>query len=84
MIVTIVGIGLIGGSMAISLKESGFAKHIIGVDKSQDNLDKAVRRRLIDEDFDFAEGIDKADIIILATPVDTMKTLLPKILDRID
>lgn len=84
MTITIVGIGLIGGSMAITLKESGFADHIIGVDKSQDNLDKAIRRRLIDEDMGLDEGVDKADIIILSTPVDTMKTLLPKILDRVD
>lgn len=84
MVVTVVGIGLIGGSMAITLKESGFAKHIIGVDRSQENLDKAIRRRLIDEDLELNEGIDKADVIILATPVDTMKTLLPAILDRVN
>jgi prephenate dehydrogenase len=84
MTITIVGIGLIGGSMAITLKESGFADRIIGVDRSQDNLDKAIRRRLIDEDLELTEGIESADVIVLATPVDTMKTLLPKILDHID
>lgn len=84
MIITIIGIGLIGGSMAITLKENGFASHIIGVDKSQDNLDKAMRRRLIDEDLDFEEGVAKADIVILSTPVDTLKLLLPKVLDLVD
>ena len=83
MIITIVGVGLIGGSIAISLKENGFAKHIIGVDKNQDNLDKAIRRRLIDEDLSLEEGIEKADIIILSTPVNVLKKILPEILDKV-
>ncbi len=84
MKITIIGIGLIGGSLAISLKENGFASHIIGVDKSQDNLDKAIRRRLIDEDMNLEDGIANADIIILSTPVNVLKTLLPKVLDLVD
>jgi len=84
MIVTIVGIGLIGGSMAITLKENGFAKTIIGVDKSQENLDKAFRRRLIDEEATLDEAIKKSDIIIVSTPVDVMLKLVPTILDQVD
>ena len=83
MIITIIGIGLIGGSLAITLKENGFAQRIIGVDVSQDNLDKAMRRRLIDEEMGLEEGISAADIVVLATPVDVMLRLLPQILDRI-
>ena len=83
MTVAIVGIGLIGGSLAISLKESGLATRVIGIDASQANLDKAVRRRLIDEDLPLTEGIGQADAIVLATPMDAMLTLLPKILDAI-
>lgn len=83
MIVTIIGIGLIGGSMAITLKESGYAREIIGVDKEKTNLDKAIRRRLIDREASLDEGIAAADIIILATPVDAMRSLLPQILDKI-
>ncbi|MEM1319586.1 MAG: prephenate dehydrogenase [Bacteroidota bacterium] len=84
MKVAIVGIGLIGGSMAISLKENGFASQIIGVDKSQDNLDKAIRRRLIDCEMDLDQAIEKADIIVLSTPVNAMLQLAPHILDRVD
>ncbi len=84
MVITIIGVGLIGGSMAITLKENGFAKHIIGVDKNPENLDKAIRRRLIDEDLSLEEGIAKADIVILSTPVDTLKILLPKVLDLVE
>lgn len=84
MIVAIIGIGLIGGSLAITLKENGFARHVIGVDASQDNLDKAVRRRLIDEDLPLEAAVAAADLIILATPVDAMLHLLPRVLDHVD
>lgn len=84
MTISIVGIGLIGGSLAITLKENGFATRVIGVDVSQDNLDKAIRRRLIDEDMLLAEAIKASDMIILSTPVDVMLTLLPNILDLVE
>lgn len=84
MVLTIIGVGLIGGSLAISLKENGFATKIIGVDQSQDNLDKAIRRRLIDEDASLEEGIRQADIIVIATPVNAMLNLIPKVLDQVD
>ncbi len=84
MTVTIVGIGLIGGSLAISLKENGFADRIIGVDARQDNLDKAIRRRLIDEHRPLNEALTHSNLVVLATPVDAMLQLLPNILDKVD
>ncbi len=84
MTITIIGTGHIGGSMAISLKEGGFAQHIIGVDAQADSLDKALRRRIIDEALSFEEGVKKADLVILAVPVDVILELLPKVLDLID
>ncbi|CAH1000092.1 Cyclohexadienyl dehydrogenase [Neolewinella maritima] len=83
MIVGIIGIGLIGGSLAISLKESGLASHVIGIDACQANLDKAVRRRLIDEDLPLGEALSACELIVLATPMDAMLTLLPDLLDRV-
>ena len=83
MTITIIGIGLIGGSLAISLKENGFANRIIGVDKSQDNLDKAIRRRIIDEDADFKTGVEAANIILVATPMDAMPDVISAVLDLI-
>lgn len=79
----IIGIGLIGGSLAINLKESGVADRIIGIDRSQDNLDKAVRRRLIDADADLDTALDECDLLVLATPMDAMLDLLPNLLDRV-
>ena len=84
MKIAVVGIGLIGGSLAISLKENGFAEEIIGVDIRQENLDKAIRRRLIDRDMSLEAAIKEVDIIILSTPVDVMLKLLPTILDQVE
>lgn len=84
MTITIIGIGLIGGSMAISLKENGFADRIIGVEKSQENLDKAVRRRLIDEDMDLEDAVNQSNIIIISTPVNAMLQVLPQVLDLVE
>ncbi len=83
MTITIIGVGHIGGSMAISLKENCFADHIIGVDASQTSLDKALRRRIIDEACELEEGVAKADLIIVATPVDVAMEVLPQILPKV-
>lgn len=81
MTIVIIGVGLIGGSLAIALKENGFASRIIGVDKSQANLDKAIRRRLIDEDLPLEQALPAADLIIAAVPVDALLYLVPQVLD---
>ncbi|MCB0644112.1 MAG: prephenate dehydrogenase/arogenate dehydrogenase family protein, partial [Phaeodactylibacter sp.] len=82
--IAIVGVGHIGGSMAISLKESGFAKWIIGVDPNQESLDKALRRRIIDEALPMSAAIERSDIILVATPVDAMLEVLPLILAQVE
>lgn len=83
MTVGIIGIGLIGGSLAISLKESGLDVQVLGMDASQENLDKAVRRRLIDADATLEAGVPRCDVIVLATPMDAMLELLPRLLDMV-
>lgn len=83
MTITIIGIGLIGGSLAITLKENGFAHTIIGVDKTVESEHKALRRKIIDEALPLTQAIQRADLIIVATPVDSMLELLPKVLDQV-
>ena len=84
MNVAIIGIGLIGGSLAITLKENGFADMVIGVDERPEHLAKAIRRRLIDEEMPLREAIAASDLVIVAVPVDVMASLLPLILDQVD
>ena len=70
MTITIIGIGLIGGSIAISLQENGFANKVIGVDAIRSHEKKAVRRYLIDEAMSLEKAVKASDIIIVSTPVD--------------
>lgn len=84
MVVTIVGIGLIGGSMAISLLESGYATKVIGVDASKEHEKKAVRRYLVDEVMPLKKAVKQSDVIIIAVPVDIMLKLIPKVLDLVN
>ena len=83
MTVTIIGIGLIGGSMAIALKEKGFATYVIGVDANKANQQKALELKLVDEVMPLYEAVTKADVIILAIPVNATELLLPQLLDNI-
>ncbi len=83
MTVTIIGLGLIGGSMAISIREKGIAGTIIGVDKSDKNAKDALRLGLVDRILCLGEAVPEADLTIIAIPVDQTKLLLPDVLDRI-
>jgi prephenate dehydrogenase len=84
MNVTIIGLGLIGGSMAIDLRKTGFATCIIGVDNKSEHLEKAIELGLIDKGASLEEGVKNADVVIVAIPVDKIAGLLPSILDTID
>lgn len=84
MKITVIGLGLIGGSLAIGLRENGYATEIMGVDKNPDYAKRALELGLIDKIVDFTEGVYNADIILVAVPVNTMVELLPQILDSVD
>lgn len=83
MTITVVGIGLIGGSMMVDLRKRGFAKKIIGVDTNLHHQNIALLCGLVDEIDTLENAIDKSDLIILSTPVNTNCNMLPGILDRI-
>ncbi|SHI41610.1 prephenate dehydrogenase [Hymenobacter daecheongensis DSM 21074] len=85
MIVTIIGLGLIGGSLAISLKEKGLVTHRIGVDLSPENCRKALALGFIDEiSPDLAAAVQRADLVVVAVPMDAMLTVLPQVLDAVE
>jgi prephenate dehydrogenase len=84
MKITIIGLGLIGGSLAIALRESGFATELIGVEANAENAARALELGLVDKIASFTEGVALADIVIVATPVNALVSLLPKILDLVD
>jgi prephenate dehydrogenase len=84
MKIAIIGTGLIGGSMALALRAKGFASHIIGVENNRDNAIKAVALGLVDKCLELDEAIAAAELIILATPINTAEQLLPLILDKVN
>lgn len=80
---TIIGLGLIGGSIAIDLRKSGIATDIVGIDLNQAHATKAVELGLIDRIETEDKAIANADLIILAIPVSALVQLIPSILDSI-
>jgi prephenate dehydrogenase len=77
--VTIIGLGLIGGSWALALKERGIKVRRVGCDKPE-VLERALAAGIIDEAFaDPREAVRGADLVILATPVGSILNLLPQV-----
>lgn len=82
--VCIIGVGLIGGSLALQLHEKKISARLIGVDANENHLQQALELELVDEVLPLDEAIAASEVIILAMPVDTMVKLLPEILDKVD
>ena len=82
--IAIVGVGLIGGSLAIQLHEKKLSSKLIGVDANKEHAKKAVELELVDEVMSLDNAIENADVIVLAIPVDAMLKVAPAILDKID
>ena len=83
MTITIVGTGLIGGSLAVDLRKRKFADKIIGVESNLHHRNIAKLTGLVDEIDSLDKAVKKSDLIILTTPVSTNSKLLPRILDQI-
>ncbi|HEY8658262.1 MAG TPA: prephenate dehydrogenase [Hanamia sp.] len=84
MNVAIIGTGLIGGSMAIALKEKKLAAKIIGVENNKLHAEEAIKLGLVDEINELDEAISKSDLIILAVPVSDAEKMIISILDKVD
>lgn len=84
MKVLIAGLGLIGGSFALALRDHGLTEEILGVERSPEIAQEALALGLADRIVGFEEGISEADLIVLATPVDTLPLLAIKALNRIE
>jgi prephenate dehydrogenase len=81
--VGIIGLGLIGGSMAIDLKRRGFADKVLGVEADKVAAQAAMTIGLADEMVSLEDCVDRSDIIVVAVPVGAAVKMLPEILDRI-
>ena len=72
----IIGVGLIGGSLSLALKEAGAVGEVIGCGRGKPNLEKALELGVIDKFVrEPLEAVRDADVVFLATPVKTLKTV---------
>jgi len=83
MKISIIGVGLIGGSIALKLRQKGIADFIYGIDNNNEHLNQALDLKIIDAKVDLEYGIKNSDLIIVAIPVDSARKILPNILDLI-
>ena len=78
--VCIIGLGLIGGSIGLSMKKNNFESKIIGYAKTEKTLSRAVERGLVDDtEKNLVKAVNGADLIILATPLSTFKPIIKEI-----
>jgi prephenate dehydrogenase len=83
MKIAIVGLGLIGGSLAIDLRSKKIATRLIGIDFNEGHARKALELGLVDEILPEEKAFAESDVVILAIPVNTIGALLPSMLDRV-
>jgi len=78
----IIGVGLIGGSLALDIKLKRPDATIFGIDNNQAHINEALQLGVIDEKATI-EDLDKADLVIIAIPVDATVEILPVVLDKV-
>jgi len=78
----IIGVGLIGGSFALDIKKLYPKSTVFGIDKNETHLDEAIQLGVIDNKSNF-EDLEKADLVIVAIPVDAALKVLPQVLDHV-
>jgi prephenate dehydrogenase len=78
--ITIIGVGLIGGSLAKAIKENNLAKVVFGFGRDLNRLEKAQKANVIDQfSTNLKEAINDSDIVVIATPVGSFKEILSEI-----
>lgn len=75
----IIGVGLIGGSFALALREAGLVREVVGVGRSAENLSAALGMYVIDRYAEAAQAVQGADVVLLAVPVGQMGPMMAAI-----
>ena len=80
----IIGVGLIGGSLSLALKQAGVVTHVVGCGRNLQNLQKGVDMGVIDSyEASISEAVKTADIVVAAVPLGAMYTVFQQIADGI-
>ncbi|MBV7440204.1 prephenate dehydrogenase [Weeksellaceae bacterium TAE3-ERU29] len=83
MKLAIIGVGLIGGSFALRSKKLNLFTEIIGIDKNEKHLEEAKKLGIIDDSANLKDGINQADLVMIAVPVENTMQVLPLVLDQV-
>ncbi|QCR21961.1 prephenate dehydrogenase [Pontibacter sp. SGAir0037] len=83
MIISVIGLGLLGGSLALGIKAKRAGIQIIGVDNNAVNAEKALSLGIADKILPLGEAVKAADLVVLAIPVNAIAALVAPVLDLI-
>lgn len=76
----VVGVGLIGGSLALALKKAGYCNHVVGTGRNEQHLSHARDLGILDEyTLDYTQAVADADVVFVAVPLGAMSEVLEKI-----
>ena len=77
---SIIGVGLIGGSLARALRKAKLVNRVTGCNRNEDTLKKAIELDVIDDySLDINEAVAGADVVVIGTPLSTTEKILPQI-----
>ena len=81
----IIGVGLIGGSLALALKKAGYCKTIVGCSRDEAHLQRALELGVIDSyELDQKQAVEGADVVLFAVPIRAMGGILSNVIDVLD
>jgi prephenate dehydrogenase len=81
---SIIGVGLIGGSLARALRKAKLVNRVTACNRSEDTLKKAIELNVIDDyTLDVSEAVKGADVVVIGTPLSTTEKLLPQIAEAL-
>ena len=81
----IIGVGLIGGSLSLALKQANAVKHVVGCGRNLQNLQKGVEIGVIDSfESSIADAVKAADMVVVAVPLGAMKSVFDEISNHVE
>ena len=83
--ITILGVGLMGGSLGLALRQTGFSGKIVGLGRKIERLETAKSLKAVDEiTTDFGQALLDTDLVVICTPVDQIVPMIERILSSVD
>ena len=81
---SIIGVGLIGGSLARALKKAKLVEHVTGCNRSEDTMKRALKLGVIDDySKNISQAVKGADVVVIGTPLSVSEKILPNIAESV-